>query len=275
VLDDPRQRAEFSEALAELADAVLTNPAVDDQVSATSGEGEGSSTLPKLRFEALVGALLGFAPRFAFQLPPYFLNNARALGTLEGMALQVDPDFSVLQAVYPFALRRLLANPSGSDRLQKTLDGLVYGEASQSESTAAAKAGLSESAGGPSQPLSQPSPSGSGRAIRWRELRRLWVTAAREAKVPKREILREVLSSEPGRRFAARLAAEQCLLWARRPHKAFAKFELPGEADLEVQREVLVAMAKRCVPKARSKSQPQAAEGREPRQAGSTPQIPT
>ena len=93
--------------------------------------------------------------------------------------------------------------------------------------------------------------------------------------MPKREILREVLSSEPGRRFAARLAAEQCLLWARRPHKAFAKFELPGEADLEVQREVLVAMAKRCVPKARSKSQSQAAEGREPRQAGSTPQIPT
>ena len=34
----------------------------------------------------LAGELAAFAPNFGFELPPYFLNNARAIATLEGMA---------------------------------------------------------------------------------------------------------------------------------------------------------------------------------------------
>ena len=66
-----------------------------------------------------------FAPNFGFELPPYFLNNARAIATLEGMALSADPSFDVLKVVYPFALRRLLADPRGSPLLRQTLPSLT------------------------------------------------------------------------------------------------------------------------------------------------------
>ena len=61
-----------------------------------------------VRFDTLLSALASLAPRFQFQLPPYFLNNARALGTLEGMAKSADPSFNVLSVVYPFACQRCI-----------------------------------------------------------------------------------------------------------------------------------------------------------------------
>ena len=118
-----------------------------------------TSALPTLRFDALLGELVrtlasklvcpsrkhahtkssirvphvwvcstcqaAFAPNFGFELPPYFLNNARAIATLEGMALSADPSFDVLKVVYPFALRRLLADPRGSPLLRQTLRSLT------------------------------------------------------------------------------------------------------------------------------------------------------
>ena len=110
-LDDPKTRRELEDALSELAERVLVDG--------------GEAGLPSLRFDALIAELALLAPRFALQLPPYFLNNARGLATLEGMAKSADPAFDVLQAVYPFALRRLLADPSGSPRLRATLDALT------------------------------------------------------------------------------------------------------------------------------------------------------
>ncbi|CAE7934125.1 ABC1K3, partial [Symbiodinium necroappetens] len=77
--------------------------------------------VPSLRFAALLEQLVLLAPRYEFQLPPYFLNNARALGCLEGMARTVDPEFNILQKVYPFALNTLLSNPSDSPVLRETL----------------------------------------------------------------------------------------------------------------------------------------------------------
>ena len=67
----------------------------------------GGVSFPGWRFEKLITELALIAPRFRLRLPPYFLNNARALATLEGMAKSADESFDVLQAVYPFALRRL------------------------------------------------------------------------------------------------------------------------------------------------------------------------
>ncbi|CAK9090719.1 Uncharacterized aarF domain-containing protein kinase At1g71810, partial [Durusdinium trenchii] len=80
--------------------------------------------VPSLKFAALLEQLALLAPRYEFQLPPYFLNNARALGCLEGMARTVDPDFNILEKVYPFALDRLLSNPSNSPVLSSTLQRL-------------------------------------------------------------------------------------------------------------------------------------------------------
>jgi aarF domain-containing kinase len=137
-LEDAATRRELTAALERLADKVLL-----DQTSSSSGGGGGGAMedgdlplpqpqqLPRLQFNELITELALLAPRFAFKLPPYFLNNARALATLEGMARSADPDFDVLQVVYPFALRRLLADPRASPRLRATLVRLTHNERGQ------------------------------------------------------------------------------------------------------------------------------------------------
>ena len=111
VMDDPVQLKAFTEALQKVADKVLVY--------------SDSKGIPSLQFNSLLEGLIGLVPRFQFQLPPYFLNNARALGTLEGMARSIDPDFNVLSVVYPFALQRLMKNPSGSPIVDQTLRNLI------------------------------------------------------------------------------------------------------------------------------------------------------
>ena len=111
VINDPIQLGAFTKALQEVADSVLLY--------------NDSTNIPSLQFNKLLEGLVGLVPRFQFQLPPYFLNNARALGTLEGMARSIDSDFNVLSVVYPFALQRLMKNPSGSPIVDQTLKNLI------------------------------------------------------------------------------------------------------------------------------------------------------
>jgi predicted unusual protein kinase regulating ubiquinone biosynthesis (AarF/ABC1/UbiB family) len=99
------------ELLAALDD-VLIYPTGDDITPSSS------STVPNLR-----NVLSRLVPAFQFkELPPYFLNNTRALATLEGMAREIDPGFNVLRFLYPYALNRIVANPSGSPVVNETLD---------------------------------------------------------------------------------------------------------------------------------------------------------
>lgn len=57
---------------------------------------------------------------FEFSIPPYFLNNARALATLEGIALKLDPEFNILRVIYPYSINHLMRNPSVSKITQET-----------------------------------------------------------------------------------------------------------------------------------------------------------
>ena len=41
------------------------------------------------------------------------------------MACSIQPEFNILRVVYPFALQRLMKNPSGSVVVEKTLQSLV------------------------------------------------------------------------------------------------------------------------------------------------------
>lgn len=48
---------------------------------------------------------------FNFSLPPDYALVIRALGSLEGTAKTLDPDFKVVESAYPFVVGRLLADP--------------------------------------------------------------------------------------------------------------------------------------------------------------------
>lgn len=49
---------------------------------------------------------------FNFSLPPDYALVTRALGSLEGTAKVLDPDFEVVESAYPFVIGRLLADPN-------------------------------------------------------------------------------------------------------------------------------------------------------------------
>ena len=49
--------------------------------------------------------------RFNFSLPPQYALVIRALGSLEGTATVLDPQFKVVASAYPFIIGRLLADP--------------------------------------------------------------------------------------------------------------------------------------------------------------------
>lgn len=48
---------------------------------------------------------------FNFSLPPDYALVIRALGSLEGTAKVLDPDFKVVESAYPFVIARLLEDP--------------------------------------------------------------------------------------------------------------------------------------------------------------------
>ena len=110
------------------------------------------------------------------------MNNARALGTLEGMARGVDPNFSVLRSVYPFALRRMLSNPDGSELITRTLSRLTRA---------------------------------SDGGVRWRFLNGLVSDAAALLGVRRRQLAREMTSTRPGRRYILGLVRAQLWTWAK------------------------------------------------------------
>jgi aarF domain-containing kinase len=117
VLSSPSEMAALSSELNAALSVVL--------VYDTENNDGTSTNIPTLRFDKLLDVLSRLVPRFRFELPPYFLNNARALGTLEGMAREINPSFNVLQSLYPYALKRLLSNPNQSPVVDATLQSLI------------------------------------------------------------------------------------------------------------------------------------------------------
>ena len=50
-----------------------------------------------LNFASLCMQLQGVAMSYQLCIPPYFTNVLRAFGTIEGIALKVDPSYSIVQ----------------------------------------------------------------------------------------------------------------------------------------------------------------------------------
>ena len=57
-------------------------------------------------------------------LPPYYTAIIRCLGVLEGVAIQVDPEFRIISDAYPYIASRLLTD--SSPELQGALQTLLF-----------------------------------------------------------------------------------------------------------------------------------------------------
>ncbi|XP_047322386.1 uncharacterized protein sll0005 [Impatiens glandulifera] len=82
--------------------------AVSDALRASFGDGTRSSR----DFQAILNQLYDVMYEFNFSLPPDYALVIRALGSLEGTAKALDPEFKVIESAYPFIIGRLLADPS-------------------------------------------------------------------------------------------------------------------------------------------------------------------
>ena len=79
ILNDESERAALADALHITFENSLLYPE-----PTVSSSGEEITAIPDLKFDKLLDSLSRLVPRFQFDLPPYFINNARALSTLEG-----------------------------------------------------------------------------------------------------------------------------------------------------------------------------------------------
>ncbi len=66
--------------------------------------------MTKVRFRKMLFDFSDVCWRYPFRLPSEFTFVMRALLTLEGVALQINPDFNFIDAAMPFAQRLLLKN---------------------------------------------------------------------------------------------------------------------------------------------------------------------
>jgi len=92
--DIMKNLTDISQELERVANNILEYP-LDFDINKLNKDKAGDNIkedvfipLPRVKFDSIILSLLYIASKFRFTVPPYFLNNARAIGTLEGMALQ-------------------------------------------------------------------------------------------------------------------------------------------------------------------------------------------
>jgi predicted unusual protein kinase regulating ubiquinone biosynthesis (AarF/ABC1/UbiB family) len=94
---------------------VALEDALPDVLNAPVGE---------LNFKNVISKLGDVMYKFPFSLPPYYIAIIRCLGVLEGVAIQVDNDFKIINDAYPYIASRLLTDPSVE--LQRALRQLLF-----------------------------------------------------------------------------------------------------------------------------------------------------
>mmetsp|Transcript_32055 Transcript_32055/g.124853 ORF Transcript_32055/g.124853 Transcript_32055/m.124853 type:complete len:306 (-) Transcript_32055:512-1429(-) len=90
------------------------NDALPDVLDASVGQ---------FNFKSVISKLGTVFYSFDFQLPPYYTAILRCLGVLEGVAIQVDPEFKILNEAYPFVASRMLSDDSAE--LRSALKGFL------------------------------------------------------------------------------------------------------------------------------------------------------
>jgi predicted unusual protein kinase regulating ubiquinone biosynthesis (AarF/ABC1/UbiB family) len=86
------------------------------------------ASVAALNFKSITDELSQVMYDFPFRVPAYYALIIRSLVTLEGIAINVDPDFKVLSKAYPYVAKRLLTDQS--PELRTSLQNLLFKDGS-------------------------------------------------------------------------------------------------------------------------------------------------
>jgi predicted unusual protein kinase regulating ubiquinone biosynthesis (AarF/ABC1/UbiB family) len=84
------------------------------------------ASVAELNIKSITDDLSALMYEYPFRVPPYYALIIRSLVTLEGIAIQIDPNFKVLSEAYPYVAKRLLTDPS--PELRTSLRDLLFKE---------------------------------------------------------------------------------------------------------------------------------------------------
>ncbi|MEW6493679.1 MAG: AarF/ABC1/UbiB kinase family protein, partial [Cyanobacteriota bacterium] len=82
------------------------------------------ASVAELNFKSITDQLSALMYEYPFRVPAYYALIIRSLVTLEGIAINVDPNFKVLSKAYPYVAKRLLTDPS--PQLRASLKDLLF-----------------------------------------------------------------------------------------------------------------------------------------------------
>jgi predicted unusual protein kinase regulating ubiquinone biosynthesis (AarF/ABC1/UbiB family) len=82
------------------------------------------ASVAELNFKSITDQLSELMYEYPFRVPAYYALIIRSLVTLEGIAINVDPNFKVLSKAYPYVSKRLLTDPS--PELRTSLRELLF-----------------------------------------------------------------------------------------------------------------------------------------------------
>jgi predicted unusual protein kinase regulating ubiquinone biosynthesis (AarF/ABC1/UbiB family) len=86
------------------------------------------ASVAELNFKSITDQLSALMYEYPFRVPAYYALIIRSLVTLEGIAINVDPNFKVLSKAYPYISKRLLTDPS--PQLRASLKDLLFKDGS-------------------------------------------------------------------------------------------------------------------------------------------------
>ncbi|WP_231866957.1 MULTISPECIES: AarF/ABC1/UbiB kinase family protein [unclassified Anabaena] len=88
-------------------------------------DAQGAS-VAELNIKSITDDLSALMYEYPFRVPPYYALIIRSLVTLEGIAINIDPNFKVLSEAYPYVSKRLLTDPA--PELRTSLRDLLFKE---------------------------------------------------------------------------------------------------------------------------------------------------
>ncbi len=86
------------------------------------------ASVAELNFKKITDEMSAMMYEFPFRVPAYYALIIRSMVTLEGIAINIDPNFKVLSKAYPYVAKRLLTDQS--PELRKSLKDLLFKDGS-------------------------------------------------------------------------------------------------------------------------------------------------